>query len=601
MVSKTFSDLKSKLNSNPIPVEEYKSYIDGLILDSVRSIDDFYKEYCAYAMAIGVSYEDIGDAPMRVCLYSSVSEKLSDRVTFEIDPVVCFKIFNSDDDILFCVAHEVKHLLSKHIFRYKDLYKESTTGVLLNLCNDVEVNETLIEELGKKRWEMDSNKVKLVRKRSVPSDMFNMNAMSRILGCEYPVDRLKIICGRGYKYAIDPTISGNLYGLLDAKCKSTLGYNIDEILSRVQIQKSTFSDEIFRMVDYGVSNVFNPKNTEEAIRFCREIARYLKRHVYVLICASGGFGTDSMDTAFGSGSSSGKKKSSGKDNKNSKEKGNSNKESQEDKEKNKESVNSDSTIDQLMNQGQLNELLNDIESARDIYMGDFSNKNYKGKGRSASGSGRSASGSGGGHEMEVVEYSLSIPWQSYLTKKFSTVSKIKDYTKRRINRRQPNRIELSGYIKKPSLELVVCVDESGSMSDDECMYIFSEIATLVKKFKCSVHLYRFTSVVKDYVYIKESENVFKKLKGDEKHLRRFSGGTCFQPVFDAIDKNKKIRKDSIIVMCTDGHGEKDVFFYNMKNRFWIISTPSGAEPTVSCDKGMEKVFPVVPRRVCKTC
>ena len=79
---------------------------------------------------------------------------------------------------------------------------------------------------------------------------------------------------------------------------------------------------------------------------------------------------------------------------------------------------------------------------------------------------------GGGKDFELKSFKTSVPWQNYLEKFLNGKVKEKFKSKRRINRRQPFRLDISGTIKKPDMYIVVGVDESGYISQYLTHYPF---------------------------------------------------------------------------------------------------------------------------------
>ena len=73
--------------------------------------------------------------------------------------------------------------------------------------------------------------------------------------------------------------------------------------------------------------------------------------------------------------------------------------------------------------------------------------------------------------------------QAILKKYIGTISANKKSTRTRLNRRQPERFDLSGSVDDKVLKIVVAIDTSGSMSDQMISQIFNEIFAILAKRK----------------------------------------------------------------------------------------------------------------------
>lgn len=184
-----------------------------------------------------------------------------------------------------------------------------------------------------------------------------------------------------------------------------------------------------------------------------------------------------------------------------------------------------------------------------------------------------SSGSGEGSNKDVngeLEKS-EVRWQNVL--KLVCRSSMKCFyesTKKKMNRRQMHRLELSGRRKTEVFNVIVACDESGSISDMEYIKFLSEIRGILKEIPCNLTLLRFTSKVKqaDTCYSRDSRSVKNLL---EKGMSsRYCGGTSFQCVFDCLDKNK-YSKESIVIIFTDGCGENSLDFRGYGKRKWVLT------------------------------
>ena len=132
---------------------------------------------------------------------------------------------------------------------------------------------------------------------------------------------------------------------------------------------------------------------------------------------------------------------------------------------------------------------------------------------------------------------------------------------------------LPGLKKCKELKVVVAVDTSGSISDDELELFAGEI---LKIKKCGVEV----TLIECDCRVK---NVYKLEKGF-KPVFTGRGGTDFRPVWEYVEAHR-VRPDAIIYL-TDGRGqapEKSEY-----PTLWAL-TPSGEKPWMSTSKGKKTV------------
>jgi len=104
-------------------------------------------------------------------------------------------------------------------------------------------------------------------------------------------------------------------------------------------------------------------------------------------------------------------------------------------------------------------------------------------------------------------------------------------------------------VKKDTLEIVVALDTSGSIRDEEYVEFLSEIVSIAKSYEnvkitailCDADVQK---IVRDESSIRELLEEIRKRKG--------YGGTDFRPVFEFIEKEKRDCK--LLIYFTDGFG-----------------------------------------------
>lgn len=623
---------------DPNIFEDCKGFVNAIIFNGINgNMTTKIREYCSFALAMGLNYEVSAVAPMYVQLRVGDTQP-----SLHVDPVRCVSMINNPLEILFILSHEVSHLLHGHLQRYNKLYGDDVSALILNLCTDTEVNETLKEEL---RGIVP-----------VPESCVTIEIASKIVGCSEDMltDRFK----NSDKY-LGSTYADIVLREFDKKCKKCLGYNISDMQYRMSLVPETcFNQEIFRVVDGEEPLVFKiPQGMEEeARRFCCELANYLARLItcFVTYSEDDPSGTDtssmrggqsgnsegkgqgrSMGSSSGSGEngSIGSKRGKGKDSskggsgKDGSVKKDSGKVGSEKEDPGKEGSNDEDSSDEKSNEeGSKNKesdetkkkdptcggRLPDFKAAREGIIGDVSAFDIEDAVSELQRSaevymptwfkrGRSSNGSGMAKEVKKIIYKTEVPWQSVLKNRVASKSTEKETSKKRINRRQPTRLELSGKMPKKCLDLFIAIDESGSIGNDEYSYFWSEILAIAKTFSCTLRIIEFTSTVESYTVMTPRE-VKRLNKKSMVFGSRFYGGTCFQPVFDLVDKETRNGDPFMLVVFTDGEGEEHVDFHNIKDRQWVLvgSRTGKAYERLSCKKNeLEKNVYGVTRLVIK--
>lgn len=154
-----------------------------------------------------------------------------------------------------------------------------------------------------------------------------------------------------------------------------------------------------------------------------------------------------------------------------------------------------------------------------------------------------------------------ISWESVLKNSIPRVKSGYKKTIVRRNRRQPERFDLRGCLPKNEAEVVVAVDTSASMKEDEMKKILIEILSI-------------THVSKNKITVVECDNEIRKVyklksEADIQKRCRDNGSTAFSPVFRYIrDHNMK---NCILIYFTDGVGEKELEIkpFNKKT-LWVV-------------------------------
>ena len=154
-----------------------------------------------------------------------------------------------------------------------------------------------------------------------------------------------------------------------------------------------------------------------------------------------------------------------------------------------------------------------------------------------------------------------ISWESVLK---NSIPKVKSGYKKTImrrNRRQPERFDLRGRLPKNEADVVVAIDISASMKDDEMRKILIEILSITNAAKNRITVIECDNEIRKVYKLKNERDIQKRC--------RDNGSTKFSPVFRYIKEHNM--KDCILIYFTDGVGEKELEIkpYNKKT-LWVI-------------------------------
>jgi len=137
-----------------------------------------------------------------------------------------------------------------------------------------------------------------------------------------------------------------------------------------------------------------------------------------------------------------------------------------------------------------------------------------------------------------------IPWNILFRRHCQWASlRIKSYTKKRRSRRYGTR---PGPFMKRRLKLTVAFDTSGSISNEDLAWFFSELGHMARKgaeitlIQCDAEIQKVEKYQRSFT--RENPQVFGR------------GGTAFTPVFDYLLKERS-RMPDLLVFFTDGYGD----------------------------------------------
>lgn len=155
-----------------------------------------------------------------------------------------------------------------------------------------------------------------------------------------------------------------------------------------------------------------------------------------------------------------------------------------------------------------------------------------------------------------------ISWQDALKKVIPSLRAGEKKTIMRRNRRQPERLDLRGSLPNNVPEVIVALDISASMSEEEFNKILIEVLEITRTRTNKITVIECDNEIRRIYEIKS--------KNDIKKRSAKNGSTKFSPVFRYIRENKL--RNSVLIYFTDGVGEKELEVKPFKhNTIWVIT------------------------------
>lgn len=164
-------------------------------------------------------------------------------------------------------------------------------------------------------------------------------------------------------------------------------------------------------------------------------------------------------------------------------------------------------------------------------------------------------------EVERINKPPVLSWQLILKKYVGTITADKRKTRKRLNRRQPERFDLSGTVDDKVLKIVVAIDTSASVSNEMISRIMNEIFAILAKRKHEITIIECDSKVQRVYRVHTSADLQNKVAG--------RGGTAFSPVIEYINRDKYFR-DALLIYFTDGFGEDKIPRPRTYRNLWVI-------------------------------
>ena len=164
-------------------------------------------------------------------------------------------------------------------------------------------------------------------------------------------------------------------------------------------------------------------------------------------------------------------------------------------------------------------------------------------------------------QVEKLNAPPQLSWQAILKKYIGTIAANKRKTRMRLNRRQPDRFDLSGTVDDKVLKIAVAIDTSGSVDDEMISQIFNEIFAILAKRKHEITVIECDAEVQRVYRAKNASEIKTKVAG--------RGGTWFSPVIEYVNNDRYFR-DALLIYFTDGYGENSIPKPMTYRNIWVV-------------------------------
>lgn len=150
--------------------------------------------------------------------------------------------------------------------------------------------------------------------------------------------------------------------------------------------------------------------------------------------------------------------------------------------------------------------------------------------------------------INTLNHKPELDWIGYLKNQVSAMTFGYKKTSMRRDRRQPYRYDLRGTLRDHVAKIIVAIDVSASMTEEEINSILKEIIYISKNHPIEITIIECDSEIRRIYSLKHYSEIKKRLKR--------TGATSFSPVFEYIKKNNL--STSVLVYFTDGEGEGEL-------------------------------------------
>lgn len=164
--------------------------------------------------------------------------------------------------------------------------------------------------------------------------------------------------------------------------------------------------------------------------------------------------------------------------------------------------------------------------------------------------------------ISKFEEKEELSWQNILKRMIPTVKSGYRKTITRRDRRQPDRMDLRGKLANHIPELIIAIDISASMTDEDIRKIMVEILAIVRNREAKITVVECDNEIRRIYSLRSPKDI--------KPRSEKNGSTEFSPVFQYI--REKNLGDSIVIYFTDGVGEKELKVKPLNKKIiWVLT------------------------------
>lgn len=175
---------------------------------------------------------------------------------------------------------------------------------------------------------------------------------------------------------------------------------------------------------------------------------------------------------------------------------------------------------------------------------------------------------------KLEQEASSLPWSFYVKKFVGSIAAERKKTTTRLDRRQPHRLDLRGKLRHHTARLLIALDISGSISDEEFKQALVEIIEILKNFKHKITIIECDDNIRCVYPLQTIKDVQERPEA--------RGGTLFSPVFSYANQHNI----DVLIYFTDGKGEKTLSV--TPQRYKVLWVFTGASLSVTPTHGIVK-------------
>ncbi|SHK14607.1 Predicted metal-dependent peptidase [Clostridium cavendishii DSM 21758] len=155
-----------------------------------------------------------------------------------------------------------------------------------------------------------------------------------------------------------------------------------------------------------------------------------------------------------------------------------------------------------------------------------------------------------------------IEWNECIRRLLPSIKSGYRKTITRKDRRMPDRLELRGVLPNSIPQILIAIDISASMTDEEVEKIMVEIIGITKGRKAKLKVIECDDEIRRVYDLNTIKDIKKRVKKN--------GSTRFSPVFEYIKANRL--RNHILIYFTDGVGEKELTVKPINYKtLWVVT------------------------------